>query len=155
MQISLQWQQEGTENSAHHQKRKFQWKRRKVMDRNSVTARLIICLALWFSGVAHLNLVGQVENTPEGMLIYHGSAALVDLLLLVCMSSALKGRLVDDMEILCLVSIVTNSVGWILYMAYSSPIVYNNILLGVSCAQYLRLLLGDSYANYRTRTYLV
>lgn len=125
------------------------------MQSNGWKARLNIGLALWITAYAHQKIAADVSNTPEGMLIYHGSAALFDLMALVISAHLLAGRLSDDMQSLCLIAIFVNSAGWFLYMAYAPPRCYQIALLGVNYGQCLRLLIGDSYDDYRVRAGVV
>ncbi len=115
------------------------------MTLNSWQARLTFGLALWVANIVHHDLVAGVENTPEGMFLYHFSAAATDFMLLVSASSALTGRLCDDLETLCLVSMVVNFLGFLAYMAYAPPITYNYAIGVLGYVQYARLLLVDRY----------
>lgn len=110
------------------------------MIRNSWQARLLFCFALWIANIAHGGLVADVSNTPEGMLVYHGSAAMVDMLLLFCAPSLLSGRLCDDLQTLCLVSMVINFVGWLAYMNWVGPELYNWFILACGYTQWARLI---------------
>ncbi len=114
-------------------------------------ARLMFGFALWLAGVAHHNLAADVSNTPVGMFIYHGSAAATDFLLLICASFALSGRLSDDMQNLCLLSMTVNFCGWLLYLAYAPPNSYNNAILGVTYVQFARLIPIGPYGFDRAR----
>jgi hypothetical protein len=49
------------------------------------------------------------------------------------------GRLCDDLENLCLVSMVGNALGWALYLAYAPPVIYNTFMTGLGYAQWMRL----------------
>jgi len=115
------------------------------MIRNSWQARLTFGLALWVASVVHHDLVNGVSNTPGGMLIYHFTAAATDGLLLFSAASLLKGRLCDDLEDLCLVSMVVNCLGFLAYMAYAPPVTYNYAIGVLGYVQYGRLLLADIY----------
>ena len=103
---------------------------------------MILCL--WIAARIHAEITGGLANTPESMLIFHGSAAFIDLLLLHCAPSLLSGALCDDTQNLCLVSIVANFAGWLLYLSYAPPEFYNSFMWGLGCVQSLRLLLVDS-----------
>lgn len=110
---------------------------------------MIYALALWLTGVVHHNLVQNVSNTPEGMFIYHASAAATDYLLLMCASSVLYGRLADDMQHMCLLSMVINFIGWVLYMAYAPPNTYDLAIGILSYVQYARLINLGIYGTDR------
>lgn len=104
-----------------------------------------ICIGSLFLAMMHLHEISTsaLPNTPAGMLMFHGSAALCDLILLRAVPVLLTDRLCDDMQTLCLVSIVVNFVGWIAYMAYAPPIFYNVISWSLAYVQWGRLLLVD------------
>ena len=90
---------------------------------------------------------GQLLNTPVDMLLFHGSAALLDLLMLYAAPAVLNGRLCTDTQKLLLASIVGNFAGWLLYMAYVSPIFYNTFMVALTYAQLLRLFIPDRHAD--------
>lgn len=110
-------------------------------------ARLLYGCALWAADIVHHNLVAGVSNTPEGMLIYHGSAAATDFLLLVCAAHHLKGRLSTDMQMLCWFSMVANFCGWLLYLAYAPPLTYDIAIKVLGYGQFLRLILAVNDAD--------
>lgn len=109
------------------------------MTRNSWKARLLYGLVLWFSGAAHHEIVQNVSNTPEGMFVFHMSAAATDYMLLMCASSVLCGRLVDDMQCMCFMSMAINALGWVLYMAYAPPVYFEMAIGVLGYVQYARL----------------
>lgn len=122
---------------------------------NHFSARLFVGLAIWLAASTHQKICVDVANTPAGMLIYHGAAMLFDFATLVVSAHALQGRLSDDMQTLCLVSMVVNFCGWIAYLAYAPPVTYNYAIGVLGYVQYIRLLLGDSYDANRLGNYLV
>lgn len=111
------------------------------MIHNSWKARLCFGLVMWASGACHHALVAGVSNTPQGMLMYHSTAALVDLMLLCCAPSVLYGRLADDMQNTCMLSIAINAAGWFLYLAYAPPNSYNLAIEVLGYVQYARLFI--------------
>lgn len=115
------------------------------MTLNSWQSRALFALALWLANTAHRDLVADVSNTPLGMFAYHGSAALFDLALLMCAPLLLSGRLCDDLQALCLASIVINFLGWIAYLAYAPPSLYNWMIWCCSYVQWVRLLFMDRH----------
>lgn len=121
---------------------------------NGWTARLLFGCAIWLADISHHNLVLNVSNTPEGMLVYHGTASLFDLALLICASSVLYGRLADDMQRLCWLSMAVNAAGWFLYLAYKPAEFYNSAIGILGYVQCLRLLWAGTHANHLGR-YLV
>lgn len=112
---------------------------------NGWKARLLFGCAIWLADISHHNLVLNVSNTPEGMLVYHGSAALFDLALLICASSVLYGRLADDMQRLCWLSMAVNATGWFLYLAWQTPNFYNSAIEVLGYVQLARLLTMGLY----------
>lgn len=119
------------------------------MKRNSWAARCLYGLTLWLSGAAHHILVGGIENTPEGMFVYHLSAAATDYMLLISASSVLAGRLVRNMQALCFMSMIVNFAGWVLYMAYSPPSTYDYAILGIGYVQFGILFTVGLYGTDR------
>lgn len=101
-------------------------------------------LALFIGALAlHAYCLSEVPNTPIGMLWFHFSAAGIDLALLLSAPRLLKDKLLDDTQHLCLWSIAVNCVGWILYMVYAPPYVYNNAQYLLCVAQWGRLFIAD------------
>lgn len=107
-------------------------------------AGFALLLALVF--VLHGLAFADVENSPAGMLVYHGSAMLGDYALLRAAPSALDGRILDDIERLCLASMCLNFLGWIAYLAYASPVIYDISIMVVTYVQFLRLILDSDDA---------
>lgn len=107
-------------------------------------SRIAAGMLFYAAMVLHEICTVDLPNSPIGMFVFHGSAALVDLILLYAVPALLAERLCDDMQTLCLVSIVVNFVGWIAYMAYAPPIFYNVISWSLAYVQWGRLLLVDS-----------
>ena len=114
---------------------------------NSWRARGVAASLMLLATYGHGWATHQLLNTPVDMLLFHGSAALVDLLLLYLAPAVLNGRLCLDSQKLLLASIVGNAAGWLLYMAYVSPIFYNVFMVGLTYAQLLRLFIPDRHAD--------
>ena len=114
---------------------------------NCWKVRLMFAALLWFTGLAHHELVREVENTPAGMLIYHGLAAATDFLLIVFAANLFSGRLSNDMQMLCYFSMVANFAGWIMYVAYAPPLMYNAAIGVLGYVQLFRLLTMDTYVD--------
>lgn len=112
---------------------------------NGWRSRLGFGLLILAAMSVHSSSLAGVTNSPLGMLAFHGSAALVDFALLLAAPYWIAGRLCDDTEILLLLSIVGNAVGWGLYMAYAPPVFYDVFMWGLSIAQWLRLLYVDDH----------
>lgn len=108
-------------------------------------SRLIAAVTLWIAIQVHGYSTGSLPNTPLGMLVFHGSAAVVDMFLLYCAPRLLAGRVCRDFEALCIASMVVNFSGWIAYLAYAPPIFYNVAAWGLSYVQWARLFLVDRH----------
>lgn len=67
-----------------------------------------------------------------------------DLALLAVCGKMTSGKLCDDMQVFCLLSIIINFIGWILYLAPAPPATYNLLMAVVTYVQFIRLLLVDS-----------
>jgi hypothetical protein len=118
-------------------------------------SRLFTALLFFAAMEIHELSTADLPNSSVGMLMFHGSAALVDLILLYAVPALTKDRLCDDMQALCLASIVVNFVGWILYMAYAPPIFYNVLSWSLAYAQWLRLFMVDSNDAHHLGFHLV
>lgn len=113
--------------------------------RSRLAVGLVFCLAM----ALHADLTANVQNTDSGMLLFHGSSAIFDLLLIYIVPIFLSGQLASDMEALCVASIVANFVGWIAYTAYAPPIYYNVFMWVLAYVQWARLfIMGGDDANY-------
>lgn len=119
--------------------------------RSRLSVAVLIALA-WF---IHSQATIGIPNTPTGLLIFHGSAAATDLLLLYLVPRFVSGPLCDDMQLLCLLSIVANFAGWVAYLAYFPPVFYNVFMWGLAHVQFLRLLLVDHDTTHPARVPLV
>jgi hypothetical protein len=108
-------------------------------------------LAIGAAAMLHSQLFGAVENSPLGMLMYHGGAALFDFATLIISAHALRGHLSDDMQQLCLASMVANFLGWILYLAYLPPNLYDVAIVTLNYVQMAWLLwIGRHDAEYHS-----
>lgn len=112
---------------------------------NHWRARLIAGLVFWLVMQSHGYSTEQLPNTPQGMFWFHGSAALLDLFLMYGIPKILSGRLCDDLQVMCIASIVVNFLGWIAYLSHADPIFYNTLSWGLAYAQWGRLLLVDRH----------
>lgn len=105
--------------------------------------RLAFCLLLVLVFNLHDIATSELGNTPETMLIYHGSAMLGDYFLLRIAPCFIRGNLCDDLQRLSLASMVCNFIGWLAYLAYVPPVFYDLSIMAVTYAQFTRLLLVD------------
>lgn len=74
-------------------------------------------------------------------MAYFGGAATVDWIMYHLSSRFVGGKLCRDVEALCIASIVTNALGFALYMAEFPPSVYNWMILGINYVLAIRLTL--------------
>lgn len=79
--------------------------------------------AIIFVGATILHEVAAVNF--DG-LIYYGSAALLDLVIMILISGIVPTpRMVIKLNLICLVSIIINMVGWVVWLNYLPPTAYN------------------------------
>ena len=109
--------------------------------RSRISLLIIFAIAAWI----HTQVTLSLPNTPEAMIVYHGSAGAVDWFLLYSAPRLISGRLCDDIQASCIASIIINFAGFCAYMAYAPPDIYNYLIAGVSYVQYLRLLYVGRY----------
>ena len=106
--------------------------------------RLLAGLLIFVVMQMHSLVTEALPNTPFGMLMFHGSAALCDLMLIYSFPSILDGKLCRNMEALCIASIVGNAIGWFAYLAYAPPFMYNFLMYALTYIQWGRLLMADN-----------
>lgn len=116
---------------------------------NGWRSRLTLAAVMLTAMCLHSWVTGSLPNTDAGMLQFHGSAAAIDFFLLYSAPRFVSGRLCIDTQILCLISCVTNFVGFLAYTAYAPPTFYNTVMWGISYVQFSRILLVDHHgADY-------
>jgi hypothetical protein len=113
--------------------------------RNTIRARAFAALSIWAIQTIHANLLSGVENTPVGMLTYHLSASVCDLLVILFSRSFLSSRLLLEVQTVNLASIVANGAGWLLYMSYHPPAMYNLMIAALGFLQWAILLFRGRY----------
>lgn len=111
---------------------------------NTWRSRLAFALLLWCAMQIHTMATVSLPNNPAGMTVFHGSAALLDLLLLYCAPAMMRGRVCDDIQTLCLLSIAGNALGWLAYLAYAPPEIYDIAMWCLSIVQWGRLLFAET-----------
>lgn len=87
------------------------------------------------------------KNTEELMLMYHGSAVLADLVIILIAGYALTGRVSFDIMYINLCAIIVNFIGWALWLEYYPPTLYNWSMSVIIFAQWARLIWSDDVAN--------
>jgi len=95
----------------------------------------------------HSFLMADIPNSPEGMLMFHGSAAGLDLLLLFCARFFLQPEMSTDIEVLFFLSILVNFFGWLAYIAYATPIYYDSSMWALTVLTAARLLTKGGHGD--------
>jgi len=117
--------------------------------------RLLIALLICAGFVTHAYILRDIPNSPEWMLVFHGTAAAFDLLILFCARFFLNSDIRTDFEILSLLSVLGNFLGWIAYLLYYSPIYYDNGMYFLAIITALRLIIkGDHERNIASYSWL-
>jgi hypothetical protein len=110
---------------------------------NTWRARCSMLALITVIMLAHASATASMPNTPAAMLVFHGSAALLDWLLLLLTPYVLVKRVSRQTQWLLLASIGGNAAGWALYMAYAPPGIYNWFMWLLTVAQWVALILPD------------
>lgn len=89
--------------------------------------------------VAHDVFLSNLDGLP-----YYGSAALFDLTTIM-LTAYLRPipQIVPRLHIVCLASIIMNCFGWVLWMLYFPPIVYNQSFIALYFAAIVAILWED------------
>ena len=111
------------------------------MHRRSVewAARVTAILAMLVLDDLHEAIFGEPENSPLGVTVYIGTAALCNALSVVFFAHVLKGKLSYDLQRLAFCAIVLNSVSWVLFMAQQSPSSINFLMSMVTYGMFTRV----------------
>lgn len=92
----------------------------------------------------HRLLTSDLDNTPGGMLLFHGSAMMADWLMLWLVAPVLlQGRVLDWSQWFLVAFMAGNALGWILYMSYAPPSIYNTYMWVLTVAQWACLFIPD------------
>lgn len=114
---------------------------------------VIFIVTTWIHAKVMISLA--LLPTDEAGLLFFGTAAAVDWLLLYSAPRLISGRLCDDIQASCIASIIVNFAGFCAYMAYAPPSLYYMVIKGVAYGQYLRLLYVGRYdADHHERAVL-
>jgi hypothetical protein len=97
---------------------------------------------------AHAEFSSNFENTPVGMLFYYLSASFCDLVIVILSRLFLRDELLLDIQLLNLASIIANGIGWLLYLSYVPPYIYNTFVAALVILQWAALLLRGRYDNH-------
>lgn len=112
---------------------------------NDWRSRIVVAALFWVAMELHAEITASIPNTPEWMLLFHGSAASVELMLVWSLPWLIEGKLCDDMQTLSLVCIVINALGWAAYMARIPPVFFNTLMWGMAYVQWARLCMVDRH----------
>lgn len=108
-----------------------------------------LCLGVLFGLVmaAHAALMRFKPHGEWGMTLFYASAAFFDWFLFRICPRLVRGRLCDNMQWLCILSMFGNALGWGLYMNYAPPMYYYGYMWALTGVQALRLLITDDDAT--------
>lgn len=70
---------------------------------------------------------------------------MADMVIVYLISFFIDGKLLSDMQYINLASICANFIGWILYMAYLPPTIYDALIQSLLLVQWIRLIWTDNY----------
>lgn len=106
--------------------------------------KIAFALAIVLVGCAHSFATSELPNTMEAMLVFHGSAMMLDWLLLWLVAPMLLQGTVLDWSQWALVScMIGNALGWILYISYVTPSIYNTYMWALAIVQLASLFIPD------------
>lgn len=121
---------------------------------NKLRSRIALLLLFYGTAKAYDAII---PLRPEGEfwdMAYFGFAASVDWFMFHVCHRLISGKLLRDIEALCIASIVINALGFALYMAEYPPSIYNWMIAGVNYVLVIRLILmggGDVFNNTHWR----
>lgn len=121
---------------------------------NRLRARIAL-LALFFATAKAFDFA--IVHRPYGEfwdMTYFAGAASVDWFMFKACHRFTSGKLCRDVEALCIASIVTNALGFALYMASIPPSIYNWTIAGINYVLVVRLIFlggSDAFNNYHWR----
>ncbi len=115
---------------------------------NRLRSRLALAVLFYgtakaFDAIAPHRPIGEFWD-----MTYFGGAASIDWFMYHACRRFVGGKLLRDVEALCIASIVTNALGFALYMAEYPPSIYNWMILGINYVLAIRLTLmggGDVF----------
>src|SRR5215213_6659181 len=112
---------------------------------NGWRSRALLAAIFYAAAKAHDFATQGIGNSDEWLLLYHGSAAAVDLALLKCSPCLIEGQICDDIQASCIASIAVNALAWGLYLAYAPPIICDTLIAGLCYVQFVRFLYVDRH----------
>lgn len=121
---------------------------------NSWGYRFQLLLVMVLAMAAHGIFTMSSQNTPAGMLVVHGSAALLDWMLAIIVPFFLSGRRCTLVQWAMFASILGNFAGWLLYMHHVSPVYFNSMMWILTVVQCV-CILGPDLLDVATRKPLV
>jgi hypothetical protein len=125
----------------------------------SLFMRAALGMAFLLTGRAFDTATDGMPYAPLFWLLYYGGAATVDLFMFRVVRYFVSSHLQLDVEAICIASVATNALGWVLTLAEIPPDFYNSLIAGLNYALTIRILLGDSDVldinYYRDRLFMV
>lgn len=114
---------------------------------NGWRARVTLLALFWVLAEIHAMVMKSLALPPtdEAGAFFFMTAAAADWLLLWSAPRLTSGRLCDDIQALCIASIVVNCAGFCAYLAYTPPAYYYIAIKGLAYVQYLRIILVGRY----------
>lgn len=121
---------------------------------NRFRSRLALLFVFLGSAKVFALLISYRAEGEYWDMAYFGSAATVDWFMYHLCHRFISGKLCRDVEALCIAFIVTNALGFGLYMADNPPSLYNWMISGINYVLAIRLTLmggGDVFNNNHWR----
>lgn len=108
---------------------------------NRLRSRLALAVLFYATAKAFDAVIPLRPHGEFWDMAYFGGAATVDWFMYHTCHRFIIGKLCRDVEALCIASIVTNALGFALYMAEFPPSIYNWMILGINYVLAIRLTL--------------
>jgi hypothetical protein len=121
---------------------------------NKLRSRIVLLLLFYATAKAYDAIIPLRPSGEFWDMTYFGFAASVDWFMYRICHRFISGKLLRDIEALCIASIVINALGFALYMAEYPPSIYNWMITGVNYVLAIRLTLmggGDVFHNTHWR----
>lgn len=124
-----------------------------LVQSNSARGRIAWC----YAGAVALHIF--IFSAYEGWL-YYGSAAVLALMVIMVIALAdTNRRMVKNLHLICLVSILLNFIGWVMWVTYLPPFIYNVLFMLLYCAAIAAILreeldVGDTTGAWRYSGFL-
>ena len=96
-----------------------------------------------FAGLVYsgLLIVNELLLFNETGLTYYAGSALLDLAAIIIISHAAKvSSMAVNLQKICLASIILNFFGWVMWMLYMPPVMYNSLFIALYVCALLTLI---------------